>query len=111
MKTTRLTALGIAAALALGSAMVQAGVEAYIDCDPDKALAMIGKDDKIDRQYRRLFSETLNEMREDDYIRRATFLLWAGHDLERIGDRATNIAERVIFMATGDHIEVMDNVD
>ena len=91
--------------------MVQAGVEAFVTCDPDLAKAMIGKDDKIDRQYRRLFQETLNEMRDDDYIRRATFLLWVGHDLERIGDRATNIAERVIFMATGDHIEVMDNVD
>ena len=90
--------------------MVQAGVEAFVACDPDLAWAMIGKDDKIDRQYRRLFQEALNEMRDDDYIRRATFLLWVGHDLERIGDRATNIAERVIFMATGDHIEVMDIV-
>ena len=66
---------------------------------------MMTKDDKIDRQYRRLFRETMKEMRDDDYIRRATFLLWVGHDLERIGDRATNIAERVIFMATGDHVE------
>ncbi len=79
--------------------------------DPELARAMIGKDDKIDRQYRKLFSETLNEMRDDDYIRRATFLLWVGHDLERIGDRATNIAERVIFMATGQHIEIMDDMD
>lgn len=91
--------------------MVRTGVEAYIACDPELATAMIGKDDKIDRQYRRLFTETLNEMRDDDYIRRATFLLWVGHDLERIGDRATNIAERVIFMATGQHIEVLDDID
>lgn len=32
---------------------------------------------------------------------RAFFLLFAGHNLERIGDRATNIAERAIFMASG----------
>jgi len=50
-------------------------------------------------------------MRDDDYIRRATFLLWVGHDLERIGDRATNIAERVIFMVSGDHVEFLSNVD
>ena len=91
--------------------MVQDGVEAFVTFDPDMAHAMIGKDDKIDRQYRRLFRETLEEMRDDEYIRRATFLLWVGHDLERIGDRATNIAERVIFMATGDHIEVMADID
>ncbi len=91
--------------------MVRTGVDAYVTCDPEKAEAMIGKDDKIDRQYRKLFQETIKLMRDDDYIRRATFLLWVGHDLERIGDRATNIAERVIFMATGQHIETQDNVD
>jgi len=91
--------------------MVQMAVEAYITNDENLAYSMMTKDDKIDRQYRRLFKETMNEMRDDDYIRRATFLLWVGHDLERIGDRATNIAERVIFMATGDHIEFLSSVD
>jgi phosphate transport system protein len=91
--------------------MVSKGVQAFVECDPDKAHSIIGKDDKIDRQYRRLFRETVSEMQDDDYIRRATFLLWVGHDLERIGDRATNIAERVIFMATGDHIEIQSDHD
>jgi phosphate transport system protein len=58
-----------------------------------------------------LFRETLKEMRDDDYIRRATYLLFVGHSLERIGDRATNIAERVVFMATGEYIEIADLVD
>lgn len=91
--------------------MLNSGVEAFVAHDPEMAWKMIGKDDKIDRQYNKLFRETINEMRDDDYIRRATYLLWVGHDLERIGDRATNIAERVIFMATGDHIEVMDDYE
>jgi len=89
--------------------MVQAAVEAYISRDDKLALSMMAKDDKIDRQYRQLFKETLREMRDDDYIRRATYLLWVGHDLERIGDRATNIYERVIFMTTGNHIEFMSD--
>jgi phosphate transport system protein len=29
------------------------------------------------------------------------FLLFAAHNLERIGDRATNIAERVLFLTSG----------
>ena len=91
--------------------MVNTSVEAFVNIDPEMAHAMIGKDDKIDRQYRKLFRETMNEMRDDDYIRRATFLLWVGHDLERIGDRATNVAERVIFMATGDHIEIQSDLE
>ena len=34
-------------------------------------------------------------------IQRATYLLWVAHDLERSADRATNIAERVLFLVTG----------
>ena len=34
-------------------------------------------------------------------IQRATWLTWVAHNLERIGDRATNIAERVIYLTTG----------
>ena len=91
--------------------MVQTGIRAYVERDAAMAYAMIGKDDKLDRQYRQLFRETLQKMRDDAYIRRATFLLWAGHDLERIGDRATNIAERVIFMVTAEFIEIMSLAD
>lgn len=85
--------------------MTQESVRSYIERDPDLALSLMRRDDKLDKQYNKLFRETLEEMRDDDYIRRATFLLWVGHDLERIGDRAINIAERVIFMVTGKFVE------
>jgi len=91
--------------------MVQTASEAYVTNDDTLAFSMLAKDDKIDRQYRKLFQETMELMRDDNYIRRATYLLWVGHDLERIGDRATNIAERVIFMSTGKHIEVLSDHD
>jgi phosphate transport system protein len=91
--------------------MLQEATEAYIEHDPEKAHSIIKRDDKIDKQYRKLFRETLKEMRDDDYIRRATYLLFVGHSLERIGDRATNIAERVVFMTTGEYIEIADLVD
>lgn len=91
--------------------MLQQGIDAYITQDPQLALSMIKRDDKIDKQYNKLFREALNEMRDDDYIRRATYLLWVGHNLERIGDRATNIAERVIFMCTGEFVETPTTLD
>jgi phosphate transport system protein len=91
--------------------MVHEGITAFINHDAELAHAMIKQDDKIDKQYRRLFPETLEEMKDEQYIRRATFLLWAGHNLERIGDRATNIAERVIFMVTGEFVEVPFDAD
>lgn len=91
--------------------MLQQGIDAYIQLDPQLALKLIKRDDKIDKQYNKLFREALKEMRDDDYIRRATFLLWVGHNLERIGDRATNIAERVIFMCTGEFVETPTSLD
>ena len=53
-----------------------------------------------------MYRELLIFMLQDpDTIQRATYLLWAAHDLERIADRATNIAERVIFLVTGKMVE------
>ena len=82
-----------------------------IERDPDLAQSLVKRIDKLDKQYRKLFRETLQEMRDDEYIRRATFLLWVGHDLERIGDRSTNISERVTFMTTGQFIETAHVTD
>ncbi len=91
--------------------MIQESIQSFIDKDADMAEAMMRRDDKVDKHYRRLYRETLEEMRDDDYIRRATFLLFVGHNLERIGDRAINIAERVIFMVTGNFTENQVLVD
>jgi phosphate transport system protein len=90
--------------------MLQQSIDAYINNDPGVAQVLIKRDDKIDKHYRRLFRGVLEEMHDDDYIRRATYLLWVGHNLERIGDRATNIAERVIFMSTGEFVEIIEEM-
>ncbi|MCI0394226.1 MAG: phosphate signaling complex protein PhoU [Chloroflexi bacterium] len=86
--------------------MMEAALEAFVTLDAEKARAMVRRDDKLDRNYAKLFLEAIKEMEEDSYVRRATYLLWIGHNLERIGDRATNIAERVIFMTTGEFVEL-----
>jgi phosphate transport system protein len=91
--------------------MLRQSIDAFVNYDAAAAKEMISRDDKIDRQYNKLFRETLEEMRDDNYIRRATFLLWVGHNLERIGDRTTNIAERVIFMSTGEFVETKTDID
>jgi phosphate transport system protein len=91
--------------------MVQESVQAYVQQDADLALALVSYDDKIDKQYRKLFRGALKQMQDSQYIRRATFLLWIGHNLERIGDRAINMAERVIFMVTSEFVENLDDVD
>jgi phosphate transport system protein len=85
--------------------MTQKAIQAYLDQDAEMAESIVSRDEKMDKHYNKLFRETLEEMRDEDYVRRATFLLWVGHNLERIGDRAVNMAERVIFMTTGRYVE------
>ncbi len=94
------------------SHMVEQGVQAYIERDAVKAQDVTRRDDKIDRHYRTLYLNILQQMREDpSCVRRATFMLWIGHNLERIGDRAINIAERVIFMVTSEFVENIDELE
>ena len=51
--------------------------------------------------------DLLNYMINDPRtIQWANYLLWVAHDLERITDRATNVAERLIFLVTGKMVEI-----
>jgi phosphate transport system protein len=57
----------------------------------------------MDDLYHTLFDEVVALMRDDPgNVDRGTRVLFAAHYLERIGDRVTNIAEDVVFLATGD---------
>ena len=82
--------------------MIHAAIDAFMVGDADAALKVAKRDDEIDALYQQVFRELLTYMIEDPRtITRATHLLWAAHNLERIGDRVTNLCERVIFMTTG----------
>jgi phosphate transport system protein len=92
--------------------MVDQSVRAYIERDATLAREVISRDDKLDKLYRQLSQGALEQMQQDPgHVRRATFLLWSGHNLERIGDRALNMAERVIFMVTSEFVENLDEID
>ncbi|HEX6797624.1 MAG TPA: phosphate signaling complex protein PhoU [Ktedonobacterales bacterium] len=82
---------------------VRAGTSAFIDVNVQAARDVCLRDDEIDHQYRTIFSELVERMTKDPaLIPAATSLLFAAHDLERIGDRVTNICEDVIYMVTGE---------
>lgn len=85
--------------------MVRTAVKAFIQRDVEMAEMLFKRDEKLDKHYNKVYRETISEMQDEAYVRRGTFLLWVGHNLERIGDRATNIAERVVFMQTGRFVE------
>lgn len=86
--------------------MIRLAIDSYIEENADKARDMMGRDKKINRGYEKLYNNMISEMRQaDGPIERSTWMLWMGHNLERIGDRAVNIAERVVFMVTGNLTE------
>lgn len=82
--------------------MLRSSLDAFAHQDAKIAKKTAKKDNKIDQLYDQIFRELLTYMIQDPKnINRATYLLWVAHNLERIGDRVTNISERVIFMTTG----------
>jgi phosphate transport system protein len=76
---------------------------AVVDIDDERARTVAARDDDVDALYHGIFSETLDLMRADPAnVDPGARILFAAHYLERIGDRVTNIAEDVVFLATGD---------
>ena len=92
---------------ALGSDMLRRSLEAMVNRDVKAAEAVCLDDDQVDQLYDQVFRELLTFMIQDPKsIQRATYLLWTAHDLERLADRATNVAERVIYLVTGKMAEI-----
>ena len=91
----------------LAREMLRAALDAFITRDAEKARETAALDEDIDHLYRAIFDELVEIMaHKPESVERATYLLWCAHNLERIGDRVTNISERVIFMTTGDMREL-----
>jgi phosphate transport system protein len=86
----------------LGYEMLIGAVDAFIEKDADSARKIAERDPEMDELYRSVFDKLVKVMaHKPELVARATYLMWCAHNLERIADRVTNIAERVIFMATG----------
>jgi phosphate transport system protein len=75
---------------------------AVVDVDEARARQVAARDDEVDRLYHSIFAQTLDLMRSDpDNVDPGARILFAAHYLERTGDRVTNIAEDIVFLATG----------
>jgi len=90
-----------------GRKLLSGQLQAFVDRDADTARALAREDDEIDALYDQVYRELLILMVEDPkVIGRATHLLWVAHNLERIGDRTTNVGEQVVYMITGQVVEL-----
>lgn len=90
---------------------LQDGLRSFVDRDAERAKRNAARDDDIDSLYHKVLSKSISEMIENpENVPIATRIIWVGHKLERIGDRVTNICERVVFTATG-RMEELDAGD
>jgi phosphate transport system protein len=100
-----LTYLPMMADKAVG--MLQRSLAAFVNRDAKAARAICDEDDSVDQLYDRSYHDLLQRMIENpSLITRATYLIWASHNVERIADRATNIAESVVYLVTGTTMEL-----
>ena len=84
------------------SDMLKRSLDALVRRDSALARQVCEDDDEVDNLYDQIYKDLIALMISDPTTtQRATYLMWVAHDLERIADRATNIAERVIFLVTG----------
>jgi phosphate transport system protein len=75
--------------------------------DVDQAYAVCSQDDQVDALYKQMFNVALTYMLENPRaIAPGTYQIQIGHELERVADRATNIAERLIYAATGELLDL-----
>ena len=86
----------------IATSMLRRSLDALVNRDVEGAQNVCESDDEVDRLYDQVYRELLLFMLQDPKtIERATYLLWTAHNLERVADRATNVAERVIYLVTG----------
>lgn len=88
------------------TAMLRSSLDSLVNHDIDRAYQVLADDDEVDALYDQVYRELLLLMAQDPkIIERGTYLLWTAHDLERIADRATNIAEQVVYLVSGRHVD------
>ncbi|MDD4600300.1 Phosphate-specific transport system accessory protein PhoU [bioreactor metagenome] len=86
----------------MSQTMLKDALEAYINLDIVLAEQVCAADDEVDQLNQQLFRELLTYMMEDHRtISQATQLILVARSLERVADHATNIAEWVIYLVTG----------
>jgi phosphate transport system protein len=87
--------------------MLRQVLDAYKAQDSRASLAIARKDDLMDQRYQELFAKFLTLIGQPGMDpESALYMLFVGHNLERIADRVTNIAERVVFMISGEMHEL-----
>jgi len=87
--------------------MLTSVLQAFADQDAEAACQIAASDTIVDGLYSQVLDDVQAIMEKDPRtIAQATYLLWVAYNLERIADRTTNIAERIVFVVTGEIVDL-----
>ena len=91
----------------IGGNMLKNSIRAFETADVELAKSTAQEDEKVDKLFYELWMELMDMMAKDpSTISNASHLLFLIRYLERIADHASNICESVIYMATGERVEL-----
>ncbi|KAA3632458.1 MAG: phosphate transport system regulatory protein PhoU [Calditrichaeota bacterium] len=87
------------------SKMVHMSADALIAWDPEKAKEICEADNAIDEIHKQAYKEIHKHIQsEPEFVEYYISLLSVSRNLERIADHATNIAEDIVYMVSGEII-------
>ena len=90
----------------LGRQQLAQCMEAFLEQDAAMARRVAKADDRMDRLWTGIYGQILEETRiNPDLVSESAGLIWIAHNFERMGDRITNICERIMYTATGEFEE------
>lgn len=86
----------------LAGKMLKGALNTFARMDAEMAVEVWREDLKLDKEYDGIMRQLITLMMEDNRsIPSALDTMWAARSLERIGDRARNICEYVIYLVRG----------
>lgn len=96
----------VASIIAVAGVAIEMLVEALAaftsNSDEQTARASVASEAQVDRDEDSIIEQVFERMRTDTgFATTGTYLLWIVHNYERVADRATNIAERTVYVACG----------
>ena len=93
----------------LAQRMLREAVDAFVNRDVEAARKLVAEEAEVDELTTQVQNELLSYMlRDPRNVERALHLIFVAHNLERVADRTTNIAERLIFLVTGEIVALND---
>ncbi|NYT59065.1 phosphate signaling complex protein PhoU [Alcaligenaceae bacterium] len=87
------------------TSMIRDSLDAFARMDPVHAAQVVRNDKEVDKEWKGSLRHVITYMIEDPRtISHSIDLIFIARALERIGDHAKNMAERVIYMVHGDDV-------